>query len=504
MDIRKNLPVIFLFCICVFCLVLARNKPVGDFGNYYYGSKIFSKTGSALSLYSDIHQFNEQIKIFGEKNFFENYIPVPPFSIILYYPFIFFKCSTAKLVFNILGALLICFSTRRFLRLESKSGYPYAFAIFALLLPLFNNMVQGQSYTIIAALLLEIYIARQKGRHVLIGCLIALIFHIKLFPAFILFYFIVKKEFKVVLWSLLMIVLLLVITVSVVGGGVVTHYFEEIVPRLFKNEIVDPFYAGHQSLHVFLTNVFCYDGLSNPYPLVNMPAVAAVIEGVVVGLLLYLSAAIIKWRDECVTYGMFSFLIIVINKYIPSYSLLILFPFILSVFNLRKSFLILVLLTLACNLPMSWFAGSNSVVMFSRAIILLSVYSIVVFEFKPVVNYLKLTAVIFIVVLSMLLTVDEREEFYVKDTNRKGVYYSLDIEGNQLLLKRCMGSTDYIEELPFPGVIRSVQSIASHPLLNSKKENVKNIFLINQNTLVYLSDINQGVGMLKPRIRQLR
>src|SRR4051812_43397553 len=111
-----------LIGVCIIALVglafifYAANKPIGDFGNYYYGSKLLADGKNIDSLYKDIHWFNEQIKAYGEKNYFENYIPVPPCNLLLYTPFTFFKAHTAKIIFNILSLLVLLVSLVRYLK----------------------------------------------------------------------------------------------------------------------------------------------------------------------------------------------------------------------------------------------------------------------------------------------------------------------------------------------------------------------------------------------------
>src|SRR5688572_25566477 len=103
---QKKLPIYFFILpllLCTTLLFFTKDKPIGDFGNYYYGSKVWKEGKDASLLYSDAHWFNEQIRSYGEKDYFENYAPVPPISLIVYYPFTFFESHTAKIIFNLLG-----------------------------------------------------------------------------------------------------------------------------------------------------------------------------------------------------------------------------------------------------------------------------------------------------------------------------------------------------------------------------------------------------------------
>ncbi|MGZ4099357.1 MAG: glycosyltransferase family 87 protein [Bacteroidia bacterium] len=503
MKTKKDFLFVLVFLGTCFVLIyVSKDQPIGDFGNYYYGSRIFSDNGNAALLYNDIHVFNEHIKGYGEENFFENYSPVPPFAIPFYYPFIFLKAGIAKLLFNILAALFLCFSILAFLKQENKMDYKYWLFLPVLIMPLYYNFVQGQSYTLITGLLLLIYLCYKKKQYLLAGCCIALLFHLKIFPGFILFYFIIRGEYKIVLGSILAISVLLFCTVFIAGSDLVWNYYTEIVPRLLKNEIVEPFYYGHQSIHIFFQNLFTYDQLANPLPLIDLPELANICEGILVATFLYFIYAIVKKNDDSKTFSLFIFFILVINKYLPSYTLLMLLPFIITSINNRGSLIRLLLLTVACNLPLAWLPDMPWLIKYSRVILTLLVFIMAMAEYKPAVNSLKLVSAMALLVFFMMMSWKRTDNFYLSGINSKGVYYNLNVHDQSIILYRCMGKKDYTDTLKPPLFIKTISELDSHPLLTGN--NNKKIYVINSNTLVYLSDFQQGVGIFRPRLQKLR
>ena len=99
--IYTNYVVSFLFLVIGLLIIgITINYPIGDFGNYYYGSKLFSEGKFSVLDYQSIQHFNQQISTYGQHNYFENYTPVPPFSILFYLPFIFLNSIVAKITFN--------------------------------------------------------------------------------------------------------------------------------------------------------------------------------------------------------------------------------------------------------------------------------------------------------------------------------------------------------------------------------------------------------------------
>ncbi|MCW3077812.1 MAG: hypothetical protein JWO32_2421 [Bacteroidetes bacterium] len=497
-----------LFCLFFFTsiglLILSINHPIGDFGNYYYGSKMLHEGKNIGFLYTDTHWFNEQIKTYGETDFFENYAPIPPFSLVFYYPLIFLKSATAKLVFNLIGIIFLCFSLIRLLEQEVSLKSKYFISFIVLLFPIYNNLVQGQAYLIVAALLLEIFIACKLKRNMLTGIYVALLFLLKLFPVLILFYFIIKKQYKVVLWSAVFILILLGITCLVVDSSVVYNYYACIVPRLSQNQVIDPFYYGHQSLDIFLKNMFCYDALENPAPVVNLPLLFILIKSVCLAGLVYFGISLVRKGDNFKMYSIFIFVMILLCPYIPSYFLMLLLPFTLTVFSFKNRILLIVIVGLVCNIPLNIVADQPVIIKYFRIILLVIAFLLTIFELREKNNY-KLFAVVLAFSFAFVFESFTSSPYsYFIQANGQGIYFDLKVSNNTLIAQRCMGSKDFSDTLNYSDKIMNWVEMNSHPLLTGQKQNIKKILLINNNILFYLSDIHQGVGMYKVHAQRVR
>ena len=98
--------------VLLLALVLrAINKPVGDFGNYYYASKFLLNSQFGDWVY-DPSVFNLKIYELGQRDFFLNYNP-PPIVAIFYLPFTLFNVVWAKTIWNLLNCFILIFCLYR-------------------------------------------------------------------------------------------------------------------------------------------------------------------------------------------------------------------------------------------------------------------------------------------------------------------------------------------------------------------------------------------------------
>jgi hypothetical protein len=479
-------------------------KPINDFGNYYYGSKIALEGKESVALlYSDIHWFNEKVKSFGQEDFFGNHIPVPPFSILFYAPFTVFPPGTAKIIFNLFS--LICFAFS-FYRLQKKGPgiHPLALGLI-FIFPLYNNMVQGQAYLLITAMIIEVWLNYKEKRIWISALFIALLFHLKLFPAAIALYFIFTREFRLLLISSCITLGMALLTAAFTGWDAVINYYTVIVPRLFSGEVIDPFYYGHQGLDVVLKQLFVSDALHNPNPLANVPLLVPVVKGVISGFIFYTLYKIVIARKDAVVFFFTVLCFLLLSAYVPNYSFVMLLPFAAFFHCFNRKWIILALLFLVVSIPMSLFTECPEFVKYSRILLMITLWAIIFTEMK---RSLQLTSVfvsmIFFTGVFSLQYANEANN-YMRGAKADAVYYGIEQKGDAIVLKRCGGYKDESDTVFFKGSVIEPLNLSDvdekkFPDLFVKRQNVKDVFLVNYRSLLFLSDLNQGVGMYKPRM----
>ncbi len=508
---QRYLPLIF-FILGVLLILKGIQAPINDFGNYYYGSKMLTQGRFTISVYSDIHYFNQQISNLGEKNFFENYIPVPPFSAVFYAPFCLLKCNQAKLLFNLLSLLLFCVSLFRLIKHYGINSNYLLILPLMFLSPLNNNLIQGQTYLLILAFISESLIQSEKGRHQLSALLCALVMALKIFPAFILLFYLLKKKYKVVIWSLVYFVGFNAACLLFIDPEIIGYYYTSILPRLANNDIIGAYYYGNQSTYSFLLNLFSFDYLQNPNALLNTPYLVPAIESLFVSLAIVTLIGLLK-HNNLLLYGCTLLALILCSRYTTSYSLLLLLP--LGVYLLNSKLLpstailsSLALLAIACSLNISDFKDAAIFIKFGRLLLLVAIFVILSYHFHIKLNC-KLLLLLFLPIVAYRcysFSIVPINYFHIQNT--KGILYDISLANDSLVLHSTLGEKGATEKIAMHGkahtdsplVVKENKLIDNGKIITESADNKLNPFVFNDSLIVFMSDLNQAVRFYKLRV----
>lgn len=496
----------------IFCLWLTRHAAINDFGNYYYGSRLLLNGEFSPELYSSIHWFNQKVAHYHEPGFFGNYIPVPPFSLLAYVPFCLAGSLSAKLLFNLFSLLLFCTSFYRLL-CRLKPGWYAVFLPLVFAYPLLNNIVQGQAYLLILSLLTESFLCHERGRTIPAALLLALCISLKLFPAFVLLYFLVRKDYRLLGWTVGFTAALCLLPALAIGWHTVSDYYTHIVPRLFNNDVIGPYYPGNQSVYTALLNLFSYDALHNPQPLTDNKWPVLVINSLTMALILALCITSVK-QDAFSGFATVLAGSLLIAKYTTSYSLIFLLPLGLRLLRLRRSHMVffLLVLALAVSMPVAKLIHAPFVLRYSRLLLLLIVFtgSALYTSKKMNLRLFGLLCLLFFVINYVSLPERRSDYFYIQNT--RGILYDVQLHGEFLLLKSTLGSRDTVElfelkvkaqELPEPEIKREIAGYNGRSTTASFGIRQKP-FVYNDSIVVVMSDRNQAVGFYKLQTFPLR
>lgn len=509
--IYTNYVVSFLFLVIGLLIIgITINYPIGDFGNYYYGSKLFSEGKFSVLDYQSIQHFNQQISTYGQHNYFENYTPVPPFSILFYLPFIFLNSIVAKITFNTICLILFCISLFRLLNFCSAKSWKFYLLPLIFLYPLYNCIIQGQSYLLITSLLIETFLADENKKYVLSALYICLCVCLKIFPVFILLYFILKNKSRVVIYAISMVSVCLLLTVSIIGFDILKYYINTVLPRLINNDIIGPYYHGNQSIYTLLLNLFSFDTIQNKHPIFNFPIIIPIIEGVITSVLL-IFLIVSRKKLSILFFGFVLFCSLIIGRYNTTYSMLILVPFVVAFISERKfsskEFFMIGILMISLSMPIGYFIYSGLVLQFSRLIGLVVVFSYMIIIYRGEYS-MKLIMMIGIpVIFIKYISFPIKPISYFETQNTKGIMYDYELKNDSIILKSTIGNNNMSDAFHIKGKINVNQSVYikeniifydNEPICTTT-DNKSKPFIFNDTSIVFMSDLNQGIGFNKLR-----
>lgn len=471
---------VLLFGIsCLFLMLLSINAPLGDFGNYYFGSLLYREGWDPVLIYKDTHLFNVLVRSHEKSPFFLNYVPVPPFSLTAYLPFTILKAHSAKLILNLLSILAGSAGLYFWLNRQRTIHITQLFLLAATLLPCYYNLYQGQTYLLLCGVLLLFYETLCRRQYIISGFFLAFAIALKLSPAWFILFLLFKKQFSVLIYSFMFLFLLHVPLFLGGHADVIGFYISEVLPKLIANEITDPLSVYNQSVHtIFLQAdalpVSMQHGLSTFYygSLILIYFLALINTNMHEGFVL----SLLFWS--------------VINKYVPAYSLVLLSPLLFYDWRLTGSphLLRITLLIVAINLPVYKLTALPWVWQYTRVWLLLSVFFMFAFPFLKgqTLKILKWSPLLLGLALWSAFKATPLPEYpYAK----KGFTRAVKPTGTGWLQYICLGYKDSITHDTFTAF-----SISRIPLHHHSRYSQQG-YLVNDTVLFYLSDKGKGVGL---------
>lgn len=497
--------------LIVLVLYTANNTP-GDFGNYYYGSKFLAQGKFNADVYEP-YKFNLAVYNEGLRNFFLNYTPVPPITAILYLPFTVFSFTTAKLVWNILNALLWLWVMYRVHSVFKIPAIHILIITIVLSVPLKSNFQQGQMYILLTALLVEGLIASEAKRNILAGVFFALAILLKIFPAILFGWLLFNRNWKTTILTVVSLVSIVFLSMVVIQPGVWQHYLVNILPRLAAGEINNTYTTTYQSFSVLAKNLLVYDKLHNPSASFNSPDLFRPLDlAFKLGVLLCLAGLNRSGISSLAKFGLWLFGGMLISGYGSRYGLVEMAIILLIIKELRNKWVILVallLLWLAAVIPLNLFESLPLVLQFPRLYCLFVIFLVFMVYLRPAVKPWWVAGSIGLVAMLWFnLKVDypySRYEEYLLEKEQHLLIYDFRISGNQLTYNYFDVKGPGEESIKLPFTAENLEEIDMNkvdyltPSSESGRgvaagENTPKAVIIDRKRVIYLSDANRGVG----------
>jgi hypothetical protein len=255
-----------------------------DFPNYYLAAQLAHQGYDTSQAYDwrwlqrekDHRQIDQPIIALA---------PITPFSTFFVYPLTSLPPLHAKHLWTLLQLTLI---PPILLALHSLTGQPLRrIALFTVLcIPLHRNLIYGQFYILLLALIVAACWAYSKGHRALSGSLIAIATMTKIFPAIFLLYFLRKKSWPALISAFITLAAASALSIWVFGWSIHRHYLQVILPWTLRGEALPPYALASASISTLLHSLFIAEPQWNPHPWHNLPLLAATLAPVLQMLIL--------------------------------------------------------------------------------------------------------------------------------------------------------------------------------------------------------------------------
>jgi hypothetical protein len=376
---RRYLWFIPLLLALTFGLRRSWSAPPSDFAGYHYGGRALIH-GRYSEAY-DMTQLNDRIAADGWHDVFVSYSPFPPFSSLIFAPFLIFPMDVAKIVFNCVSIALFLFTLLRLTRYLSTPPYLILALPVIFFIPLLNNLAFGQAYLLLFTLLGEGWLAYHKQKRILSSLLWGAAILFKIFPAFLFVFLLLRRRYLDALYLAIGCTLLLLPSLLINGLAAWNLYASVIIPRMNHGELNDSFTYIFQSAFMLLKRAFRYDQLLNPHPIADNPWLFTLGSAIFKSLIL----APVVLLTRCEKDDFFPFTVWVVASMLispngSSYSLILLILPLLGLAWHTASrptpfpILAIVLLTAACAIPVNHFGALPLLAQFPRLYLLLLFY----------------------------------------------------------------------------------------------------------------------------------
>lgn len=202
--------------------------------------------------------------------------PITPFSTLFVWPLTGLQPLRAKHLWLILQLALlvpIVYGIRDLTGQPLRRIALLATACF----PLHRNLVYGQFYILLLAMIVAACWAYHRQRSALSGVLVALATMTKIFPGIFLLYFLRKRDWRALTAAVLTCAACLSLSIAVFGWSMHRTYLQVILPWTLRGEALPPYLLASSSLSTLLHRLFIFEPQWNPHPWHNAPALAAIL-----------------------------------------------------------------------------------------------------------------------------------------------------------------------------------------------------------------------------------
>lgn len=250
-------------------VIPAWTKINSDFPNYYVSSRLLLEGKDLENIYDD-NWFQKKINDYGisEPGKFS---PFPPPTAFIMIPQALLSPLSAKRVYILVNLLVLFFAVYL---LSKISGFSFINTLIIVLLSgaaLVNNFLFGQFYLILLLFIVLGYLNLVKDKQIGSGVFWGIGAAVKYFPLIYVPVLFFKKKWKTLTSLIITVILINISALIFFGPKVYAFFFEKVLLSHFNGELSSQskFAVQFQSWNSFLRNLFVYDSIENPSPLIQ-------------------------------------------------------------------------------------------------------------------------------------------------------------------------------------------------------------------------------------------
>jgi len=248
-----------------------------DFPNYYLAARLY-RQGFALDRVYDWMWFIRQQDHVGMDKRLITFASQTLLSMLPVAPLASLPPLTAKRVWLIANLIFLGLVILLLNRMSQLGLRRVMILTFLALDPVSRNFLLGQMHVLLLLLLVFAAWAYLKGLPASSGAVLAAASALKIYPAFFLFYFLRKKQWRAVFGLVAGCILLAGLSVALFGWPAIRVYLFEGLPRLLSGTATDPYSVQLNSFTALLRRLFIAEPDLNPHPLAQIPLAFALLR----------------------------------------------------------------------------------------------------------------------------------------------------------------------------------------------------------------------------------
>jgi len=276
-----------------------------------------------------------------------------------------------------------------------------------------NNFTYGQFYVVLTLLMLATVLFAERFPFVA-GITSAVGTLTKLFPAVLLVYFIIRRNYRALILSAASMAILISVGIFLLGWSPHRVYLDEVVGRTIRGEIQDPYNVHWNTLQALLRRALVREETLNPAPIFDAAWLFFFLRPVVsltVAATTFFAILRARQPNVLMEYGALIAMVSLITPSQASYHQFLFYPAIATGIARAKrratAFVLAGIFALICSNVMGATArfdnGPAMIFAFPRVYLVIALWAFFLFALKP--QRPRVTARLMFVVLSLLLIV---------------------------------------------------------------------------------------------------